>query len=109
MIVALLLLVSSPVKVKATGCDRFTACYQQPTLRVWTDRRHLLWLHCLYVLCRVSGPVTGTLPASYSSWSSLKAFELGDTLLSGTFPAVYASSWPALENFTRGPDVWRSP
>jgi hypothetical protein len=54
----------------------------------------------MHVSCRMSGRVTGTLPAAYSAWSQLKAFELSGTALSGSVPAVYTSSWPSLENFT---------
>lgn len=54
----------------------------------------------MHAICRMSGRVTGTLPASYSTWSLLKAFELSATALSGSVPAVYTSSWPYLENFT---------
>jgi hypothetical protein len=49
---------------------------------------------------RVSGPVTGTLPTAYSSWTSLKAFELSNTMLNGTIPAAYTTAWLSLENFT---------
>lgn len=50
--------------------------------------------------CRLTGPITGGLPLNYTAWSSLKAFELGGTRLTGSIPAVYTAAWPALENFT---------
>jgi hypothetical protein len=48
----------------------------------------------------VSGAVDGTLPVAYSAWTSLKAFELSNTQLTGTIPVLYTTSWPSLENFT---------
>lgn len=51
-------------------------------------------------LRRVQGPVSGPLPANYSSWTRLRAFEISNTKLTGTIPEAYFSSWLQLENFT---------
>jgi hypothetical protein len=49
---------------------------------------------------RATGGFTGTLPTSYTSWLSLKAFELGGTQLSGSIPSAYSTAWLSLNNFT---------
>lgn len=51
-------------------------------------------------VCRVSGAVGGALPLAYSAWTSLKAFELSNTQLTGAIPTLYTTAWPSLENFT---------
>lgn len=51
-------------------------------------------------VCRVTGPVAGSLPLAYSSWNALRVFELSNTSLTGSIPSVYATAWLSLENFT---------
>lgn len=51
-------------------------------------------------VCRVTGPVAGSLPLAYSSWNALRVFELGNTYLTGSIPSVYTTAWTSLENFT---------
>jgi hypothetical protein len=48
----------------------------------------------------VTGPLNGTIPATYSSWAKLKAFRVANTKLTGTIPASLFPSWPALTNFS---------
>lgn len=52
---------------------------------------------CVY---RATGGFTGTLPTSYTSWLSLRAFELAGTQLSGAIPSAYTTAWLSLNNFT---------
>ncbi|WIA22988.1 hypothetical protein OEZ86_009906 [Tetradesmus obliquus] len=49
---------------------------------------------------RVQGPLSGPLPANYSSLTRLRAFDISNTKLTGTIPEAYFSSWLQLENFT---------
>lgn len=53
----------------------------------------------LHPYCRVHGNVTGSLPASWESWSRLRSFEVSSPRLSGTVPVELFMSCPALESF----------
>lgn len=48
----------------------------------------------------VSGPLTGPIPPSYTSWSKLQTFRVAGTSLTGTIPPAVFTSWPLLVNFS---------
>jgi hypothetical protein len=50
-------------------------------------------------LCRLSGQLTGTLPAFIGSFTKLAHLELSETSLTGTIPTNYFTNWPLLETF----------
>jgi hypothetical protein len=48
----------------------------------------------------VTGPVNGTIPATYSAWTKLSAFRVSRTALGGTIPPSLFASWLALTAFS---------